>query len=200
MSEFRRLLDEALDGRYSVSLHQMGLMEQHYTLLMGWAGRVNLTSIRDPRKVVERHFCESIALGAALPTGALSIVDIGSGAGFPGIPLSVVRPECSVTLVESDAKKAVFLREASAGLSNVRVVRERADRIEDSFDWVVSRAVDWSEIRGVVVLLGRGVGLLTSPALAQSMHTDPAISWLPAVRLPWKGSGVIAMGTLSIAM
>jgi len=70
----------------------------------------------------------------------------GLGAGFPGIPLAIFRPELQVTLIESHQRKAVFLREAARGLSNVLVIAERAESVNESFDWVVSRAVAVEEV------------------------------------------------------
>jgi 16S rRNA (guanine527-N7)-methyltransferase len=80
-------------------------------------------------------------LAKRLPPGPLRIIDIGSGAGFPGIPFAIFRPECNVDLVESHQRKAVFLREAVRKLPNVRVLAQRAESVADSYDWTISRAV-----------------------------------------------------------
>ncbi len=102
---------------------------------------MNLTSVEDGAELAQFHYAESLALARALPDAALSIVDIGSGAGFPGIPVAIVRPDCRVTLVESNKRKAVFLREAARGLANVEVLAERAEKISGPYDYAVSRAV-----------------------------------------------------------
>ena len=68
-------------------------------------------------------------------------MDIGSGAGFPGIPVAIYRPECNLDLVESHKRKAVFLREAVRELTNVRVLAQRAEALTDPYDWTISRAV-----------------------------------------------------------
>lgn len=198
MTEFRRLLRDGLGDRFVVAPEHEVLLELHYDLLLRWAPRLNLTALRDAKAVVERHFCEGVALGVSLPRGPLSVLDVGSGAGFPGIPLAVVRPECSVVLVEADAKKAVFLREAAASVRNVRVVRERAERLDGKFDWVVSRAVGWAALRPVVVRVGKGVAVLTSASLASGILEDRCFDWQPLVALPWPGSGVIVRGTLLV--
>src|SRR5262249_25647948 len=119
-----------------------GQLESHFNLLTAWNQRLNLTRIESLEDAVKLHYCESLFLGYWLPPGALHIADVGSGAGFPGIPIAILRPECSVTLVESHQRKSVFLAEASRGLPNVRVLLSRAEEIHESFDWVVSRAVD----------------------------------------------------------
>jgi 16S rRNA (guanine527-N7)-methyltransferase len=74
-----------------------------------------LSSIRDAETAVVRHYCESLYLAIHLPPGGHRIVDLGSGAGFPGFPIAVARPECSVVLVESHQRKAAFLKEAARG-------------------------------------------------------------------------------------
>src|ERR1043165_3571422 len=88
---------------------QVQQLYEHYLLLERWNQKINLTTIQSDQELVERHYAESIFFGRHFPQVPSSLVDIGSGAGFPGIPLAVLMPECSVTLVESIQKKAVFL-------------------------------------------------------------------------------------------
>src|SRR5580704_17440976 len=113
---------------------------------MRWNKTLNLTAIRNREEAIERHYCESLFLGARLPAGALRIADIGSGAGFPGLPVAVLRPDCSMTLIESHQRKAVFLREASRKVLNVRVLAKRAEDVDEEFDWVISRAVSYEDL------------------------------------------------------
>ncbi len=138
---FRELLasEFALYGRLSTV--QLDQLEQHYDLLVRWNKRINLTRIIVLEDVVRLHYCESLFLAKALPPTPLRIVDVGSGAGFPGIPVAVLRPDCSIDLVESHQRKAVFLREASRSFSNVRVVPQRAETLDPRYDWVIARAV-----------------------------------------------------------
>src|SRR5271165_7103158 len=81
-------------------------------LLLRWSARMNLTAVRSEDGVLSRHFVESIACAQALPTGIATLLDLGSGAGFPGIPIALCRVEIEVTLAESQGKKAAFLQEA----------------------------------------------------------------------------------------
>jgi 16S rRNA (guanine527-N7)-methyltransferase len=90
---------------------------------------------------VRFHYCESLFLARFLPSGPHRIVDIGSGGGFPGIPVAIFRPDCEISLVESHQRKAVFLREAARELSNVKVIPKRAEDVQERFDWLISRAV-----------------------------------------------------------
>src|SRR5271166_635770 len=120
--------------------------ENYLALLLRWNARVNLTAIRDEEGIVSRHFVESIACAQALPAGIRTLLDLGSGAGFPGIPIALCRPEIAVTLAESQGKKAAFLREALRVLElKATVYGGRAESLAGAFDAVTLRAVDRME-------------------------------------------------------
>ena len=93
---------------------EVAALETHYELLIRWNRKMNLTTVTSVEEVATRHYGESILLARHLTAG--TVVDAGSGGGFPGIPVAIVRPDCDVTLVESHQRKAVFLREAVRGL------------------------------------------------------------------------------------
>jgi len=145
--DFRALLSSEFAPYQTLSAAQLDALNGHYELLLKWNKGLNLCRIRDVREAVELHYCESLYLGRCLPAGALSIVDIGSGAGFPGFPLGVLRPECTVTLMDSDQRKAAFLREVCHSHRNFRVVAGRAEHSRERYDWMVSRAVKAETIR-----------------------------------------------------
>lgn len=122
----------------------------HYRAeLLRWNERVNLTAIVDPEEVLTRHFLDSLAILTAIDPPACRLLDIGSGAGFPGLPLKIVRPAWAVTLLEATARKVAFLRHVCQvlGLQGVTVVHGRAEqlghdqRYRGSFDLVTARAV-----------------------------------------------------------
>ncbi len=120
-------------------------------LLLRWNARTNLTAIREPREIVQRHFGESLFAGSFLASrlaeGA-ALLDFGSGAGFPGIPIQLLLPGVRVTLAESQGKKAAFLREAVRALELKSTVwRKRVEMMpsEVSFAAVTMRAVDGGE-------------------------------------------------------
>src|ERR1041385_7823165 len=138
---FREALAPEFRPYAELSSKQLDQLESHYQLFLCWNKTVNLTRIEDELEVVQLHYCESLFLGLRLPQGPLRVADIGSGAGFPGLPIAVLRPDLNVTLIESHQRKAVFLREATTGLSNLRVLAMRAEDSNETFDWVVSRAV-----------------------------------------------------------
>src|ERR1017187_2918733 len=144
-----------------LSAEQIAALEGHYETLVRWNRSMNLTSISDLEEAVERHYCESLFLAASLPPGPLRIVDVGSGAGFPGFPVAVLRPDCSVTLVESHQRKAVFLREVSRTLPSVRVLSKRAEAVGEQFDRVISRAVSYRDLTTSLKVLAESADLLT---------------------------------------
>lgn len=118
-------------------------------LLRKWNKRTNLTAVREPEEIVTRHFGESLFAARHLfPAGNLTpvetVADVGSGAGFPGIPIRLWAPALQVTLIESHHKKATFLREAirALELTGIEVQAGRAERIARTFSVVTFRAVE----------------------------------------------------------
>ncbi len=166
---FKRLLDAEFAAFHKLTEGQLDLLESHYTLLKKWNSKMNLWRVTDLREAVELHYCESLYLGHQLPTGPLRIADVGSGAGFPGIPVAVLRPDCQVDLIESDQRKAAFLREACGDLPNVKVVALRAEECVPRYDWVVSRAV-----RSEVL---RDLRLAPNSAVLSGKHGPNKVPW-----------------------
>jgi 16S rRNA (guanine527-N7)-methyltransferase len=115
----------------------------YLALLDRWNRTYNLTAIRDPRDMVARHLLDSLAMHAFTPAGTLA--DLGTGAGLPGIPLAIAQPQRQVTLVESNGKKARFLREAvrTLQLSNANVAQSRIETLDATgrFDAITARAL-----------------------------------------------------------
>jgi 16S rRNA (guanine527-N7)-methyltransferase len=139
-----RLLEPYLQGR-PVPEGLYAQLGSYLDLLLKWNARTNLTAIRGPEEIVARHFGESLFAGLRLPSGAATLLDFGSGAGFPGLPIQLLRPELAVTLAESQGKKASFLREAvrTLGLgTEVWAGRVEAMAAQRRFDVVALRAVD----------------------------------------------------------
>jgi 16S rRNA (guanine527-N7)-methyltransferase len=117
--------------------------------LRAWNERINLTAITDPDEIVTRHFLDSLRCALSWGEAPTSLIDIGAGAGFPGLPLKILRPALQLTLVESIAKKAAFLRHIAnvLELSDVTVLVERAEVVgqnpaqRERYDVVIARAV-----------------------------------------------------------
>ena len=115
----------------------------YLALLDRWNRTYNLTAIRDPREMVGKHLLDSLAMHPYIGAGQLA--DLGAGAGLPGIPLAIAKPTLQVTLVESNGKKARFLREAvrTLGLANARVAESRAEALDEpgAYDAITARAL-----------------------------------------------------------
>jgi 16S rRNA (guanine527-N7)-methyltransferase len=115
-------------------------------ILLKWNEAVNLTAIRDPLEILYRHFCESMFAASVVSLDNGRLADVGSGGGFPGLPLKILRPNLDVFLVESNVKKATFLAEVvrDLGLTGARVLVSRYEELGEELtplDIVCSRAV-----------------------------------------------------------
>lgn len=137
-------------GDLRLSEAQQHSISIYLEMLLKWNLKINLTAVRDPDEIVTRHFGESLFLASQLfPYGdaSLAAVDIGSGAGFPGLPLKLWAPSVVMTLVESNHRKATFLREVirSLGLKQASVLAERAEAVSTKADLVTFRAVEHFE-------------------------------------------------------
>ena len=152
----------------------------YLALLARWNRTYNLTAIRDPREMVVRHLLDSLAMRPFIESGTLA--NLGTGPGLPGIPLAITRPQLQVTLVESNGKKARFLREAvrQLGLSNARVAETRAEALDEpgAYEHLTARALD--TLDGIIAvgghLLRPGGALLAM----KGVHPEAEIAALPA--------------------
>jgi 16S rRNA (guanine527-N7)-methyltransferase len=181
---FSTRLHHHLDAYVSVTHAQVQSLFSHYELLVRWNRKMNLTSIRSPEEIVVRHYCESLFFAAHVPKGWRDFADIGSGAGFPGVPMAVTRPDWKVTLVDSHQRKAVFLRECTRSLTNVSVLAERLEDLDRSFGAIVSRAVDPATILSLPQL-GKRFGLLVGAASYEMLRGETGLIWDSVVRVPW---------------
>ncbi len=200
---FAAILTRSFGPLHPLSPETIAELLGHYELLLRWNKTLNLTSIAGLEEAVLRHYCESLFVGIHLPTSPVSVLDLGSGAGFPGIPMAILRPDCRVTLAESHQRKAVFLREATRHLSNVRVAACRAEKVEGAFDWVVSRAVKWPDVlkiavAGAAVVPIRTVALLLGQEDAAEVVVQPKFSWRQAIPLPWGHRRVLVIGQTAL--
>ncbi|MBZ5538972.1 MAG: 16S rRNA (guanine(527)-N(7))-methyltransferase RsmG [Acidobacteriia bacterium] len=130
----------------AASSQQIEQVLLYLKLLLKWNDKVNLTAIRDPLEILHRHFCESMFAAENVPIERGRLADVGSGAGFPGLPLKIMRPELEIFLIESNLKKATFLAEVIRELALVKT-RVIVGRYEDlgeelaPLDFVCSRAL-----------------------------------------------------------
>jgi 16S rRNA (guanine527-N7)-methyltransferase len=193
------LLSEA--GLAALDPETAAKLSEYVSLILRWNGRVNLTSIREEDGIVSRHIVESIALNKILPATISTLLDFGSGAGLPGIPVALCRPEIQVTLAESQGKKAAFLREAARVLGlSVRVHGGRAETLEERFDCVAMRAVDQmaAAVTAAAALVKPGglLALMTTEGELDGLKAAAGaeFGWAAEVALPGGDTRVVALG------
>jgi 16S rRNA (guanine527-N7)-methyltransferase len=151
-------------------------IQQYMSILLHWNDKINLTAIRDPREILYRHFCECMFAAVSVPLEKGRLADVGSGGGFPGIPLKIIRPELHVFLIESNLKKATFLAEVirELELTDTRVLVGRYEELGEELaplDFVCARA------------LGEYAPFLEW-AGGQHLGTKKVILWIGARDLP----------------
>ena len=129
---------------------QLSALEKYEQELLDWNSRYNLTAVDEPEKVRLKHFLDSLScLLVIRETRADRVIDVGTGAGFPGLPLKIVCPSMHMTLVESVGKKVAFCRHIvkTLKLEGVEVVHERVEKLgkmaehREQYDWAIARAV-----------------------------------------------------------
>ena len=193
---FSQLLDLELNRWIRLSEGQMGQLYQHYELLLRWNQRMNLTTVKPGPETVIRHYCESLFLAAHIPAAKedITVLDLGSGAGFPGIPMAILEPGWRVVLVESSQRKAVFLRESSRTLKNVSVLAQRTEAVTERGDWVVARAVDPDDVLLTIPRLAPNIGLMLGEDDFSVIRLQSRIAWAEPVRLPWGDRRICVFG------
>ena len=139
----RRALTEFSLPAYDDQVLQI---QQYIKILLTWNEKVNLTAIRDPLEILHRHFCESMYAAEALPLEKGRLADVGSGGGFPGLALKIIRPGLQVFLVESNIKKVTFLAEVirELGLNGAQVLARRYEELGEEIaplEYICSRAL-----------------------------------------------------------
>ena len=215
-------LQDASDQRLTTNDELCHYISTYIDILQRWNSRINLTAIRGEETIVTRHFGESLFLArhlfpsnahvgtAALVcpserSSALRVADLGSGAGFPGIPIKLWAPEISLTLIESSQKKATFLREVvrSLTLTKVDIQNLRGEDLspDRAFDVVTLRAVEHftSALPVAAALLapaGRLALLIGSTQLSQAHSTLPSFSWDHPTPIPASQSRILLVGTV----
>jgi 16S rRNA (guanine527-N7)-methyltransferase len=132
--------------KVSANKEQVKQIQQYIDIMLRWNDKINLTAIRDPMEILYRHICESAFGTSVVSVEKCRLADVGSGGGFPGIPMKIAKPDMDLFLVESNMKKATFLTEVvrELGLTGVRVLVSRYEELSEEvapLDVVCSRAV-----------------------------------------------------------
>lgn len=186
-------LNELLEACRIESLGEAAALrfEAYLSLLLRWNARTNLTAVRDADAILSRHFVECIACARSLPESIATLLDFGSGAGLPGIPVALCRPEIAVTLAESQGKKAAFLQEAVRTLKlDAAVYAGRAELLRSEFDCVILRAVDKMAAAATaatrLVRTGGWLALMTTDTGFAEVRKaiEPQLAWSGPVSLP----------------
>jgi 16S rRNA (guanine527-N7)-methyltransferase len=143
MAVIRRALEEFRLPAYDDQVLQI---QDYIKILLTWNDKVSLTAIRDPLDILHRHFCESMFAGISVPIERGRLADVGTGAGFPGLPLKILRPSLQVVLIESNIKKASFLAEVIRvlGLRDAQVLVRRYEELGEEIaplDFACARAL-----------------------------------------------------------
>lgn len=204
MTEARitELLEPFLNG-FRLDRDRLQMVDIYLDLLIKWNRKVNLTAVLDPKEMITRHFGESLfAARHLLPTekAELGAADLGSGAGFPGLPLKLWAPELRLTLVESNQRKATFLREVirALGLTHAEVLNQRAEKLTAKFDLVTVRAIErFAQMLPVAIRLVRAegrIGLLVSSSQLASVRADHQMSWNQPIPVPLSRERVLVIG------
>jgi len=185
-----------------LSTDQTKQVVTYLDLLLKWNAKISLTSLRTPEEIVQRHFGESFfAAERAGVADASSLIDVGSGAGFPGLPMAILAPNVLVTLIESQQKKVAFLREVVRALElrNVSVYAGRAEDSKLKSQIVTMRAVEKFEtvlpIAASLVQADGTLALLIGACQADSARTATAtFFWLDPIAIPKSRERILIMG------
>jgi len=187
-----------------VSDVQVSQIQQYMKVLLAWNEKLNLTAIRDPLDILYRHFCESMFAGMTVPIEEGRLADVGSGAGFPGLPLRILRPNLHVFLIESNVKKATFLAEVirELGLADSRVLVSRYEELGEEvapLDFVCSRAVgdfrallEWAGSKEVAA---RQVVLWIGARDLEKIRMTNSWDWRDPIPVPHSMQRLLLVGT-----
>ena len=215
--------EAALEQSAALSSIQLQLISIYIDLLLRWNSRINLTAVRDPSEIVTRHFGESFfaarylfprstrmsgttsaiqrSSGAEVVSAPAHVVDLGSGAGFPGLPIKIWAPDVHLTLLESNFKKATFLREVvrALGLTAVDVAAVRGEDFSAQADVVTLRAVECFETilptaTRLVAVNGRLGALIGQGQVERAKELVPQMRWGKPVPIPLSSNRVLMVG------
>lgn len=199
----------------ALSSAQLQNISTYIDILLRWNARINLTAVRDPEEIVTRHFGESLlaarylfpasssvtSVPPVVKSLAVAVADVGSGAGFPGLPIKLWAPQIPLTLIESNQKKATFLREVTRALTltGVNIQNTRAETITERFDVVTLRAVERFDealptAAALVAPAGRLVLLISISQQATAASTLPHYEWSAPIPIPHSHSRTLLMG------
>jgi len=206
--ETSALSDEAMAaalGNFGISStpHLADQIRRYVDLLLVWNQAVSLTAIRQPKEILCRHFGESMFALHTVPIRAGCLVDVGAGAGFPGLALKLLVPELKLVLLESNRRKVAFLREVThrLNLASVEVMAGRFERIElpsASAEYITVRAMgNFSQLMawaGSTLVAGGKLILWLGSARARELRGAEDWDWRLPIRIPLSHQRVLLVG------
>lgn len=199
-------IDRLLQPFIKLDQPQLAATSTYIDLLLKWNARINLTAVRDPQEIVTRHFGESFFVAGILRSNPpLSLIDLGSGAGFPGIPIAMLLPETHVTLIESNQKKSTFLKEVvfALKLKNISIFYGRGEDHQQRADLVTMRAVERFE-RALPVAVdlveqkGRIALMIGAPQATVARNMAKEVEWGAQIAIPGSHSRILLLGTKTV--
>jgi len=197
---------ETAEASHNLSPLQLQNISMYIDMLLRWNTRVNLTSVVDPEGIVTRHFGESLFVAQDLfgqfrTARPSRVIDVGTGAGFPGLPIKIWEPGIHLTLIESNQKRTAFLREVVRALSlrDVEIVCSRAEEVHFDADVVTLRAVERFErilpvACGLVGMHGQIALLIGENQVEAARRLEATLSWQPPIKLPQSRTRVLLKG------
>jgi 16S rRNA (guanine527-N7)-methyltransferase len=197
-------------GEFGLTVNdkQVQQIQRYIDILLAWNDKVNLTAIRDPLEILHRHFCESMFAAPAVPVEKGRLADVGSGGGFPGLPLKILCPELQVFLIESNIKKATFLAEVvrELGLADARVLVSRYEELTEEvapLDFVCCRALgdfqpflEWAASDRVAA---SQVVLWIGSRDVEEIHKIALWTWRESIPVPNSLRRLLLVGTKKVA-
>jgi 16S rRNA (guanine527-N7)-methyltransferase len=193
-------------GKANLSDVQLSAVRTYLELLLKWNAKINLTAVRSAEEIVTRHFGESLFAAIRIfpdQNSEASLIDIGSGAGFPGLPAKIWAPGVLLTLIESNQRKATFLRETvrAISLNGVRIETSRAETLRIQADVVTLRAVEkFESILPIAQRLLKRQGrsaLLIGALQVQAAKAAIPMHWQDPIPIPLSQSRVLLLGLAS---
>jgi 16S rRNA (guanine527-N7)-methyltransferase len=189
----------------TLSTAQLESLQRYLDLLLKWNSKINLTAVRTPEEIVTRHFGESLfAARTVFPKPkSESVIDVGSGAGLPGIPIKIWNSAASLTMIESNQKKSIFLREVARtlDLTNVSVETGRAETTAARANIITLRAVErFDKILPTASRLvqpsGRLALLIGTAQIATAQSAILDVHWQQPLPIPLSQSRILLIGNV----
>jgi 16S rRNA (guanine527-N7)-methyltransferase len=193
----------------SISNEQIDMIREYVLLLLKWNQSISLTTVTDPDEIISRHFGESMFAAKLIPVENCRLADVGTGAGFPGLPLKLLSPTLKLLLIESNKKKHAFLSEVvrRLDLKGVEVIPDRFEQIRPEnfkIDLISARALgEFKELlrwSAQALKVGGNIMLWVGAEDATRLSANSSWIWEPATRIPDSQRRFILIGRPKVSI